>query len=95
MNRQLPLVRASSLTRMGHGTAKKYRRRVESNLASILTESERKVFEIIMDDGNGPFAQVWKEGGHAWDGKEEARKFWSKVEGGREDAEIRMRARRS
>ena len=69
------------------------RRQIESKLSSILTESENRVLKIILDECNGPFAKVWKSGEYAWDGIDEVTKFWSTVEGGKVEAEARMRRR--
>ncbi len=70
---------------------KELRRRIESNLSSILSEVELKVLRILLDESKGPFAEIWKSEDYAWDGVEEANKFWSKVEGGKTEGERRMR----
>ena len=74
---------------------KMLRQTIVSKLAPILTESESKVLKIILDDSNGPFANVWKSGNSVWDGIEEAATFWSSVKGGKAEAEKRMKVRSS
>lgn len=49
-------------------------------LPEVLTEKEQQVLGILLDTNDGPFAKVWKSGEYLWDGKEEANKFWSKLE---------------
>ena len=70
---------------------KELRRRIEYNLSSVLSEAELKVLRILLDESQGPFAEIWKSEDYAWDGIEEANKFWNQVEGGKIEAERRMR----
>ena len=50
-------------------------------LKDILTNDEKKVLDILLDEINGPFAQVWANGDYEWDGMHEAEKFWSSLNG--------------
>jgi Predicted oxidoreductases (related to aryl-alcohol dehydrogenases) len=74
---------------MDHGVA--LRSQMQSKLNPILTESEKRTLAIILDDTNGPFSDLWKEQKQSWDGLYEADLFWSKVPGGRSEAESKMR----
>ena len=76
-----------------HG--KSLKNQIQSKLAQILTEEEQNVLTIILDEANGPFAEIWENGEYAWDGRLEATKFWSTVPGGIAEAEKRMRVRSS
>ncbi len=69
------------------------RNQIRSKLSSVLSTSEKKVLDEILDERNGPFAELWKSGEYAWNGIDEADKFWTKVNGGKEEAETRMRKR--
>jgi len=72
---------------------KELRTQIETKLAAVLNASELQVLAILMDESGGPFATVWKNGEHVWDGKKAADEFWSTVEGGKVAAEARMRVR--
>lgn len=69
------------------------RLQIQSKLFPILSESEAKVLNILLDEVIGPFANVWQNNEQAWDGMKEADSFWSSVDGGKESADIRMRLR--
>ena len=72
---------------------KALRMQLQCKLASILSDSEATVLQILFDELNGPFADIWHRNEQAWDGIGEADNFWSRVDGGKEAAEIRMRVR--
>jgi hypothetical protein len=48
----------------------------EDILKCVLSETELRAFEIIMDPKEGPFAKVWKEGTFLWDGVQTTHDFW-------------------
>jgi hypothetical protein len=52
----------------------------ETILEKVLTDSERKCYNILKDPTTGPFATVWKESGgvpkYQWDGIQEVYKFY-------------------
>jgi hypothetical protein len=49
-------------------------------LDKVLNEQERKVWSILKDQDDGPFASVWKNGLYRWDGMKEARQFWEHLD---------------
>jgi hypothetical protein len=53
----------------------------EDILEATLTETEHKAWQQLNDPKAGPFASIWSTGNYAWDGVEEANKFWTQVEG--------------
>ena len=72
---------------------KALRKEIQIKLRPVLTDAENKVLEIILNEENGPFAQIWKSNGQSWDGMREADKFWEQVQGGKEAADKNMRQR--
>jgi len=68
------------------------RLQIQSKLNPILTESEKITLATILDETSGPFSELWKEHTQGWDGFHEADLFWSKVSGGRPEAESKMRS---
>jgi len=72
---------------------KALRMHIQSKLSPILSESEAKVLNLLLDESIGPFAHVWRRNEQAWDGIKEVNSFWAGVDGGKEAAEIRMRSR--
>jgi aryl-alcohol dehydrogenase-like predicted oxidoreductase len=48
----------------------------EDILKCVLSETELRTYEIIMDPKEGPFAKVWREGTFLWDGVQAAHYFW-------------------
>lgn len=72
---------------------KALRKEIQMKLRPVLTDAENKVLEIILNEENGPFAQIWKSNGQSWDGMREADKFWDQVQGGKEAADKNMRQR--
>lgn len=52
------------------------RRGIQSVLESILTPDEKHVLSLLMDEANGPFAEIWASDEYEWDGIHEAEKFW-------------------
>lgn len=52
---------------------------IQEVLGKILTNDEKKVLSILMDETDGPFANVWSNGEYEWDGLNEVEKFWSSV----------------
>lgn len=51
----------------------------EEILNQILSDNEMKVWNVMRDPVNGPFASVWKQGKFTWDGLEEVQKFWKQL----------------
>lgn len=68
------------------------RSQMQSKLSPILTKAEKVTLAIILDETNGPFSELWKEEKQGWDGFHEADVFWSKVPGGRSEAEMKMKS---
>jgi Aldo/keto reductase family len=50
-------------------------------LRRVLSNAERKALEMIRDPVKGPFAKVWKNGLHHWDGVQIAQDFWNLLPG--------------
>ena len=50
-------------------------------LQQVLTEQEYKAWQRLCDPDHGPFAAVWKNGSHVWDGVQIANQFWQQLEG--------------
>ena len=57
----------------------KLNKKAQATLKKILTNNEMNVLKILMDNVNGPFANVWSNGEYEWDGLLEAEKFWSSL----------------
>lgn len=72
---------------------KALRKEIQIKLRPVLTDTESKVLQIILNEENGPFAQIWKSNGQSWDGMKEADMFWDQVQGGKEAADKNMRQR--
>ncbi len=52
------------------------RRDIQLVLESILTPDEKHVLSLLMDEANGPFADIWALDEYEWDGIHEAETFW-------------------
>jgi len=52
----------------------------EGILKEVMTDDEAKVWDLLRDSADGPFAALWKTGVHGWNGIEEARTFWKQVD---------------
>ena len=49
-------------------------------LQRVLSANETKVWNLLRDPVNGPFASVWKNGTYKWDGVEQAHQFLETIE---------------
>jgi len=54
--------------------------RYETILDKILTETEREVLSLLLDEDHGPFSAVISNGEYKWNWKNEVTRFWSLVQ---------------
>lgn len=52
----------------------------EAILKKVLTGAEHKVWLILKDPADGPFAKVWRDGTFRWDGGKDGFEFWKQVD---------------